>query len=286
MLPQQSLMLKVAAEASRDARWDDRLALSTGVLIGIGLDLNTTNYHLRWSLAGQARRWNQTLALGLSDDELRSVDRRAQERGRAGAFGEPDDRLARRHGRQPDRPRAPDRRAQLHGLVRRDIRACRHWRSPPTGSSAGELDAAIVGAVDLAGDLRARSGAANQLWGQSAFAGDHLSPPCDGAVALVLKRLEDARRDGDRVYAVLRRVRRRLGPCLMARLTAAASATSTSSHPLHLSRRSRRGLHASCLDRCAQSGAEDSFALGSIEGDLGAAGAASGWRPWPRRRFA
>ncbi len=50
MLPQQSLMLDVAAHALRDARWQSRLAPRTGVLIGIGLDLNTTNYHWRWSL--------------------------------------------------------------------------------------------------------------------------------------------------------------------------------------------------------------------------------------------
>src|SRR5262249_14420922 len=43
MLPQQSLMLRVAAEAIRDAGWDSRQGLRTGVLIGIGLDLNTTN---------------------------------------------------------------------------------------------------------------------------------------------------------------------------------------------------------------------------------------------------
>ena len=70
MLPQQLLMLDVATRAASDARWNDRLALSTGVLIGIGLDLSTTNYHLRWSLASGARRWNQTLSLGLSSDEL------------------------------------------------------------------------------------------------------------------------------------------------------------------------------------------------------------------------
>ncbi|HKI20067.1 MAG TPA: beta-ketoacyl synthase N-terminal-like domain-containing protein, partial [Isosphaeraceae bacterium] len=49
MLPQQSLMLRVAAESILDARWNRRLGLRTGVLIGIGLDLNATNYHLRWS---------------------------------------------------------------------------------------------------------------------------------------------------------------------------------------------------------------------------------------------
>ena len=63
-------MLRVAAEAIGDARWDARQAIRTGVLIGIGLDLNTTNFHLRWSLPDQARAWNDALGLELSDDEL------------------------------------------------------------------------------------------------------------------------------------------------------------------------------------------------------------------------
>ena len=66
MLPQQSLMLRVAAEAIRDAGWDPRLALRTGVLIGIGLDLNTTNFHLRWSIADRAREWDRKRSPGLS----------------------------------------------------------------------------------------------------------------------------------------------------------------------------------------------------------------------------
>src|SRR5262249_9164821 len=70
MLPQQLLMLKVAAEAIEDSRWDNRLSLSTGVLIGIGLDLNTTNYHLRWSLEGQIRRLKPALAPSLSTQEF------------------------------------------------------------------------------------------------------------------------------------------------------------------------------------------------------------------------
>ncbi|MCU7370323.1 beta-ketoacyl synthase N-terminal-like domain-containing protein [Paucibacter sp. O1-1] len=55
--------------------------------------------------------------------------------------------------------------------------------------ACGELDAAIVGAVDLACEAvqRAASGEA----------------PGDAAVALVLKRLDDAVRDGDRVYALV-----------------------------------------------------------------------------------
>jgi 3-hydroxymyristoyl/3-hydroxydecanoyl-(acyl carrier protein) dehydratase/malonyl CoA-acyl carrier protein transacylase len=56
----------------------------------------------------------------------------------------------------------------------------------------GEIDQAIVGAVDLPGDVRAVLNAAD---GQK---------PGDGAVAIVLKRVEDARRDDDRIYAILR----------------------------------------------------------------------------------
>ena len=52
---------------------------------------------------------------------------------------------------------------------------------------AGELDAAIVGAVDFAGDTRA-------VMARRQIRGDALGPSCacDGAVALVVKRLDDA----------------------------------------------------------------------------------------------
>ncbi|MFO0848166.1 MAG: beta-ketoacyl synthase N-terminal-like domain-containing protein [Gemmataceae bacterium] len=51
MLPQQLLMLKAAADALDDCRGakPDGDAPGTGVFVGLGLDLNTTNYHLRWA---------------------------------------------------------------------------------------------------------------------------------------------------------------------------------------------------------------------------------------------
>src|SRR5690606_8512923 len=51
-----------------------------------------------------------------------------------------------------------------------------------------ELDAALVGAVDFGCEPVHRRASAR--------------PPGDAAIALVLKRLDDARRDGDRIHAV------------------------------------------------------------------------------------
>ena len=114
-----------------------RLALSTGVLIGIGLDLSTTNYHLRWSLAGQARRWNRRrLRLGLSDDELEHWIDELKDRGWSRALGQPDDRLARAAWSPAGLPASfgsagPASRSRA---TRRP--ACRPWRSRRSGSSA------------------------------------------------------------------------------------------------------------------------------------------------------
>ena len=127
MLPQQSLMLKVAAEAISDARWDDRLALSTGVVIGIGLDLNTTNYHLRWSLEKQVREWRKLLAPGVPPEKLNQwIDELKNAVSRRG-LGQPDHGLPGWHGGQSGCPRVSDRRSQFHRLVRRNIRASRPW---------------------------------------------------------------------------------------------------------------------------------------------------------------
>ncbi|MCK5366797.1 MAG: type I polyketide synthase, partial [Gammaproteobacteria bacterium] len=62
MLPQQLLMLQVSERALADAAIDTLDRLRTGVFIGIGLDLNTTNYHLRWVLHDSARVRKQDLA--------------------------------------------------------------------------------------------------------------------------------------------------------------------------------------------------------------------------------
>jgi acyl transferase domain-containing protein/3-hydroxymyristoyl/3-hydroxydecanoyl-(acyl carrier protein) dehydratase len=265
MLPQQSLMLEVATEAVKDAHWDERLALSTGVLIGIGLDPSTTNYHLRWSLSGQARRWNEALSLGLSRDELETwIEELKTAAGPAlsanATIGSLGGMVASRVARElkiggPSFTVSCDEASGIQALA-----IAAHWLE------RGELDAAIVGAVDFAGDIR--TVLARQKLGARSGA------PCDGAVALVLKRLEDARRDGDRIYALLRAADGgwhhldRPGDGVRIGYVDIQSPGSVARG----ARAHRRGRAASL----ARSDDLKSFALGSIEGDLGASGAAAG----------
>jgi acyl transferase domain-containing protein/3-hydroxymyristoyl/3-hydroxydecanoyl-(acyl carrier protein) dehydratase len=235
MLPQQLLMLEAAADALADAAGGKPLPtsplLSTGVFIGIELDLNTTNFHVRWSMLNAARVWNEQAQLGLTPAE---VDAWVQEL------------------REAVGPALNANRTMgaLGGIVA--SRVAREFRigGPSFTVSAteggglralqtavrllqqGELDQALVGAVDLAGDIRALLSEAERRYeshqshesntqtkpegGSSSPRGatgdvvrspEHASPLMgEGAAALILKRLDDALRDGDHIYAIIRGV--------------------------------------------------------------------------------
>ena len=66
MLPQQSLMLAVAKGAMDDAGLGTEEKLTTGVFVGIGLDLNTTNFNFRWSVLASKEAERNALAEGAS----------------------------------------------------------------------------------------------------------------------------------------------------------------------------------------------------------------------------
>jgi PfaB family protein len=209
MLPQQLLMLQTAAGAMQDAGLGRDDNGSTGVFIGIALDLNSTNFSLRWSLAPQAKVWASGLGTNLADPELDSrTDRLREAAGPAlnanrtmGALG---NIVASRIAREfriggPSFTLSSEENSGLRALET----AVRLLRTR-------QLDRALVGAVDLAGDPRA-------VLGQHAvqpFSASGNGRPFDrqadgstvgeGASAVVLKRLADAERDGDRVYAVIR----------------------------------------------------------------------------------
>ena len=283
MLPQQSLMLKVAAEALSDAQWDDRLALSTGVVIGIGLDLNTTNYHLRWSLEKLVREWRKTLAPGAPleklnqwIDELKNAVSSALSANRTtGSLG---GMVASRVAREyriggPSFTVSCDETSGIQALA-----IAGEWLR------RRELDAAIVGGVEFAGDLRlmlarkkldARAGRKGKGGRCTEIDGADRAPSAsDGAVALVLKRLDDARKDGDRVHAVIRawdggweNALWRGDDILPGFVDVHSASPLLTAQP---------GATSRFLRRYSPPGSPESHALGSITGDLGTAGAATG----------
>ncbi|MFM8275247.1 MAG: beta-ketoacyl synthase N-terminal-like domain-containing protein [Gemmata sp.] len=183
-LPQQLLMLQVAAAALEDAHagggrkppetrseagreGDPR----TGVFVGLGLDPNTTNFHLRWS----------ALAAGANPDAAAPPLTANRTMGALGSIAA--SRVARAfHFGGPS-----------HTVCSEEGSAARAVELGARALQARELDRAVVGGVDLAGDPRLVLPGGARL-------------PGDGAVALVLKRLADAVAAGDRVYAVIRGV--------------------------------------------------------------------------------
>jgi acyl transferase domain-containing protein/3-hydroxymyristoyl/3-hydroxydecanoyl-(acyl carrier protein) dehydratase len=191
MLPQQLLMLQAAAAALDDAGWRGEQALQCGVFIGLGLDLNTTNFQLRWALLNEVRDWNRRLGLNLSEAELADWLRELQDAtGPAltanrvmGALGSiAASRIAREfHLGGPAFTISSEESSGLDALTT----AVRMLQQ-------GELNQALVGAVDFAGDVRAVL---------ASHAPDAM--PGEGAAAVVLKRHADAVRDGNRIYAVI-----------------------------------------------------------------------------------
>ena len=197
MLPQQLLMLQVAADAMEDAGLGEVEGerLDTGVFVGIGLDLNTTNFRFRWMLQEKAKGWAREMGRELSAqemekwvEELRGVAGPALNANRTmGALGGiVASRVARAfHVGGPSFTVSSEETSGL-SAVQVGVRALQR----------GEIRVALVGAVDLAGDLRAVLGQeAGRAIGEMVIG--------EGAGAVVLKRYADAVRDGDRVYAVI-----------------------------------------------------------------------------------
>ncbi|MDD2804879.1 MAG: beta-ketoacyl synthase N-terminal-like domain-containing protein [Elusimicrobiales bacterium] len=204
MLPQQLLMLDTAAKAIADS---GGALQNAGVFIGLELDQNTTNFHFRWALAATAKKYAAEKGWKLSGAEEKALLGALREKAgpalsanrTMGALGGiVASRIAREfHVGGPSYTISSGETSGLRALETA-VRALR----------AGELDTALVGAVCLDGDPRALSAA-----GELRPYADQAKPfdvsaagtaQGEGAAALVLKRLDDAVRDGDRVYAVIK----------------------------------------------------------------------------------
>lgn len=209
MLPRQLLMLKIAAAALNDAKVEHDDLLFTGIFIGCGLDLNATNFTLRWGMQKYARIWAAEMGLDLSDQDLdqwiadlRNSSGPALSANRTmGALGSVvASRIAKNF-----RIGGPS-----FTLSSEENSGLRALEVAVNSLQEGSINRAIVGAVDLTGDLR------NVLSRHVDFpySANGVLKPFDqdadgsligeGAAAVVLKRLSDARQDGDRIYAVIR----------------------------------------------------------------------------------
>jgi acyl transferase domain-containing protein/3-hydroxymyristoyl/3-hydroxydecanoyl-(acyl carrier protein) dehydratase len=210
VLPQQTLMLQAVAGALGDAGMRSReRRLRTGVIIGMALDLGTSNFHHRWVLLSQARSWARRLGLELGEQEL--ADWVASLRDAAGpplnanrVVGSLGNIVASRIAREFSfgGPSFAISAGEASGLRALDVGVRALQRN--------ELDSVVVGAVDLTGDVRAvltRHALRPYSVREEARPFDASADGTvvgEGAIALVLKRLPDALAAGDRVYAVVR----------------------------------------------------------------------------------
>jgi len=185
-LPQQLMVLECAREAAVGVTLPRE---RTGVFVGMGADPEVARYGARWRLAEWSEAWGRTTGTTPSEGWLsKARDAVLPKLEAAGVVGTMPNIPANRINSQLDvaGPSFTVSAEEASGVVALEI-AARALRE-------GELDAALVGAVDLSDEPVHRE-ALREL-------GLDVSPG-DAAVVLLLKRLDDARRDGDRVLAVL-----------------------------------------------------------------------------------
>lgn len=193
-LPQQLLLMDVAARAVEDAGLAPGRHERAGAFVGIALDMNTTNFHLRWAVPHLFPGLDPaTLAV------LREAASPVLDANRVmGALGSiAASRLARELGLGgPSFAISAD---DLSGTVSLELAVRALQR--------GDLDWAVAAAVDLAGDVRAVRCGSRPLSGEVPRPFDAMAAGTavgEGAVALVLRRLSEV--TDERVYAVVRGV--------------------------------------------------------------------------------
>jgi acyl transferase domain-containing protein/3-hydroxymyristoyl/3-hydroxydecanoyl-(acyl carrier protein) dehydratase len=312
MLPQQLLMLKSAAASISDAGLDREGNLNTGVFIGISLDLNSTNFSVRWSAAEKAAQWSAELGLDPAPEEFAAWVEELKDaisppltaNRTMGALG---NIVASRIARE-FRCGGPS-----FALSSEESSGIRSLAAAVRLLQNREIDRAIVGAVDLAGDIRAVLGrhsgrplsasGSSRPFDQTADGGII----GEGAASVVLKRLEDARQDGDRIYAVIKGIGIAGGGLILPEAHACKEAMKRAC--------SEAGIHPAAIDflEAGTSGSpdEDSMelsalsqlfaaddqenplvrkdrktALGALQGKIGDCGAASGLAAFVRASLA
>jgi 3-oxoacyl-(acyl-carrier-protein) synthase/3-hydroxymyristoyl/3-hydroxydecanoyl-(acyl carrier protein) dehydratase/1-acyl-sn-glycerol-3-phosphate acyltransferase len=183
-LPQQLMVLAAAREAVEQVT-STLPRERTSVIVGMQCDAEIARHGARWRVSG----WAETL--GASPDWMAAArDGFVPLLGAAGVIGAMPNIVSNRLNSQFDfcGPSLSVSSEELSGIRAMQI-ACRALQQ-------GEIDAAVVAAVDMSAEPAHRTAAAACLPADRQQGGD-------AAVVLVLKRLDDIRRDGDQVLAVL-----------------------------------------------------------------------------------
>ena len=195
LLPQHLIMLKTAKAAMEDAALPMRPGTAEpprtrfGAAIGIEFDYGATDFHLRWSADASSDEIKNNLSPPLTAERT------------LGALG---GIVASRMARQ----------FKLGGpCFTVSAQAASGLRAMEIGVNSiqsGETDLFLCGAVDMAGDLRQTLLA----HGLTPFSDrDETRPfdenaqgthPSEGACALILKPLDQAMKDNDRIYSIIR----------------------------------------------------------------------------------
>ncbi|MGA9177599.1 MAG: beta-ketoacyl synthase N-terminal-like domain-containing protein [Desulfobacterales bacterium] len=213
ILIQHLLMLKVSMDAMKDAGLPLRQERPRmGTFIGMDFDFEATDFHLRWNLINQVREWQEQGRLNLDpanpedtaqylaslQDAFRPPLTNTRTLGALGGI------IASRIAREfrfggPSYVVSNDAASGLKALEI-GVRSLQQH----------EIDSVLVGAVDLFGDVRSVI-VSNQI---RPFTQKHDIHPFDasadgslpgeGAAAVVLKRLDQAITDGDRIYCVIK----------------------------------------------------------------------------------
>ncbi len=210
ILLQHLLMLKVSHRAMADAGYTSRkLRPRMGAIIGMGFDMEATDYHVRWSLGNTHANWLKQAGFSLDDDQkavwLKSLKddfgpALNASRTLGALAGVVASRVAREFGMgAPSFTVSAD---SASGFTALDIAARLLQKN--------EADAMLVGAVDMAGDVRSILIA----HGINPFSpSGNIRPfdrsadgtlPGEGSAAVVLKRLDRAVADGNRIYGVIK----------------------------------------------------------------------------------
>jgi 3-oxoacyl-(acyl-carrier-protein) synthase/3-hydroxymyristoyl/3-hydroxydecanoyl-(acyl carrier protein) dehydratase len=183
-LPQQLMVLAAAREAVEQVV-STLPRERTSVIVGMQCDAEIARHGARWRVAGWAE------ALGASGDWVPAArDSFVPLLGAAGVIGAMPNIVSNRLNSQFDfcGPSLSVSSEELSGI--RVLQIARR------ALQEREIDAALVAAVDLSVESVHRAAAAACLPADR-------QQPGDAAVVLVLKRLDDIRRDGDRVLAIL-----------------------------------------------------------------------------------